>query len=341
MRNHSLDILRILACLMIVIMHSPMPTVGENGIFLSSLSYLTAPGIGLFFMLSGALLLPIKTDTRSFLKKRFLKIAVPLLFWTFLYLLFFAAFRGRPVTWQTLLSIPFSAQGNPAFWFLYTLLGLYLIAPILSRWVQNASCREIEFFLILWLISLCFPLLRLIVDVNTSETGILYYLSGYVGYFVLGYYLMTYPDKIPFRWLLPIVVIAYVAPIYCKLKNHPVDFYSVFWYLSIFSAIQCAFFWKLILWLTKKQEKPAVKTFFANLSKLSFGIYLVHFFIIRELLWNWVFVTNMLSYYLQTTVIAILAFWGSAAIACLIASIPGLCYLVGFKQPFYKSNYGK
>lgn len=326
---------------MIVIMHSPMPTVGENGILLSSLSYLTAPGIGLFFMLSGALLLPIKTDTRSFLKKRFLKIAVPLLFWTFLYLLFFAAFRGRPVTWQTLLSIPFSAQGNPAFWFLYTLLGLYLIAPILSRWVQNASCREIEFFLMLWLISLCFPLLRLIVDVNTSETGILYYLSGYVGYFVLGYYLITYPDRIPFKWLLPIVVIADAAPIYCKLKSLPVDFYSVFWYLSIFSAIQCVFLWKLILWLTKKQENQGEKSFSAGLSKLSFGIYLVHFFVIRELLWNWDFITTIQPYYLQTTVIAVLAFLGSAATACMIASIPGLCYLVGFKQPFYKSNYGQ
>lgn len=326
---------------MIVIMHSPMPTVGENGLFLSSLSYLTAPGIGLFFMLSGALLLPIKMDTRTFFKKRFLKIAIPLLFWTVLYLLLLSAFRGQPVTWKTLMSIPFSAQGNPTFWFLYTLLGLYLIAPILSRWVQKASCREIELFLIIWGISLCFPLLTQIVDVNSSETGILYYLSGYVGYFVLGYYLITYPDRISFKWLIPAVIIAYAAPIYCKLKDLPVDFYSLFWYLSIFSAIQCVFFWKMILWLTKKQEKPAVKTLFANLSLLSFGIFLVHFFIIRELLWNWIFVTNIQSYYLQTTVIVVLAFLGSAAIACMIANIPGLCYLVGFKQPFYKSYYGK
>lgn len=341
MRNQSLDILRILACMMIVVMHSPMPTVGENGLFLSSLSYLTAPGIGLFFMLSGALLLPIKTDTRSFLKKRFLKIALPLLFWTVIYLLFFATFRGRPLTWQTILSIPFSPQGNPTFWFLYTLLGLYLIAPILSQWIQKASSREIEFYLMLWVISLYFPLLAQIVDINSSETGILFYLSGYVGYFVLGYYLITYPDRIPFKWLIPAVIIAYAAPIYCKLKNIPVDFYSVFWSLSIFSAIQCFFFWKLILWLSKKQEKPAVITFSAIFSNLSFGIYLVHFLIIRELLWNWSIVTNIQSYYLQTTVIAVLAFLGSAAVVCMIANIPGLCYLVGFKQPFYKFKYGK
>lgn len=47
-------------------MHSPMPGGAEgNGMFLSTSSYVTAPGIGLFFMISGALLLPIKEDCAS------------------------------------------------------------------------------------------------------------------------------------------------------------------------------------------------------------------------------------------------------------------------------------
>jgi surface polysaccharide O-acyltransferase-like enzyme len=82
MREVPLDIIRILACIMIVAMHSPLPTGEGNGLFLSTLSYFTAPGVGLFFMISGALLLPIKTDTRFFFKHRFLKVAVPAVFWT-------------------------------------------------------------------------------------------------------------------------------------------------------------------------------------------------------------------------------------------------------------------
>lgn len=58
-RCYELDIIRVLACLMVVAMHSPMPGEQANGTFLASLSYLTAPCIGLFFMVSGALLLPV------------------------------------------------------------------------------------------------------------------------------------------------------------------------------------------------------------------------------------------------------------------------------------------
>lgn len=85
-RDFSLDIIRILACVMIVLMHSPMPDLGTAGVVLCGVSYLTAPGIGLFFMVSGALLLKKKMskpfDTKLFLQKRFSKILIPLVFWS-------------------------------------------------------------------------------------------------------------------------------------------------------------------------------------------------------------------------------------------------------------------
>lgn len=58
-RDITLDMLRIIACMMVVLMHSPIPSSNNaNGLLLSSVSYFTAPCIGLFFMVSGALLLP-------------------------------------------------------------------------------------------------------------------------------------------------------------------------------------------------------------------------------------------------------------------------------------------
>ena len=330
MRNRALDILRILACLMIVTMHAPMPTGEENGIFLASLSYLTAPGIGLFFMLSGALLLPMKTGVKTFLKNRFVKIAVPTVLWTCIYLVLNAYLHGKPISWQVVFSIPFSAQGNQAFWFLYTLMGLYLIVPILSRWVQKASCRELELYLVLWAVSLCYPLLQSVLDINLSPTGILYYLSGYVGYFVLGYYLKIYPDRIPFKWLLPFVIVAIVAPVYCKVKRIPVDFYSVFWYLSILVAILCVFIWRLVILLIPKREagrgsSPLV----AHVSQLSFGVYLTHYFIIREILWRIESIRRIPSYILQTTTIILLAILASFMVSGIIACLPGSRFLIG------------
>ena len=326
------DILRLLACLMIVAMHSPMSGSECDGFLLSSLSYLTASGIGLFFMVSGALLLPVKESTKLFIKKRFAKIAIPTIVWTIFYLCCNVWLKNEPLTLRAVLSIPFSAQGNPVLWFIYTLLGLYLLAPILSRWLAVAGRKELEFYLCIWTISLCYPLLTMIVDVNTSITGILYYFSGYIGYFVLGYYCRIYPERLSFRWLLPAMVIAIAIPVVCTLSHVEIDFYSLFWYLSIFVAVQCVFWWKVIgcvsaKWLNGK-ECPVL----AEVSKLTFEIYLVHIFIMRYLLWKWDFILGIHPYWFQTVVIIILTFMSSLAVSYLISLLPFSRYFIGYEK---------
>lgn len=332
LRNYALDILRIVACLMVVTMHAPLPGNESNGLFLAALSYLTAPGIGLFFMISGVLLLPVKTDTSTFLKRRLSKIALPTLVWSVIFLGITALTSNEFFSWKALFSIPFSAQGNPTFWFLYTLMGLYLLAPILSHWLNAASRCELEFYLFLWGVSLCYPLLRLVLDINTSTTGILYYLSGYVGYFVLGHYLKKYPDRIKYKWLIPAVLIALTAPIVCKIYGLSVDFYSVFWYLSIFVVILCVFIWRVIVSLVPEKGWPSVNGAISKVSISTFGIYLVHYFIIRTLLWNWSPILAIHPYYLQVFLIAAVAFILSLGMTLILGYLPGAEYLIGYKH---------
>lgn len=61
-RLYHADVVRIVACLMVVLMHSPMPGDKLIPVFTSGLTYLTMPCIGLFFTLSGYLLLPVKVS---------------------------------------------------------------------------------------------------------------------------------------------------------------------------------------------------------------------------------------------------------------------------------------
>lgn len=328
--NHNISLLRILACLMVIFMHAPLPSEQANGIFLSTLSYFTVPCIGLFFMVSGSLLLPIKTDAMNFIKKRLGKVVLPTLCWSIFYIV--ANFiKGDEVPlMKEWISILFSAQGNPVLWFMYTLIGLYLLAPILSRWLQAASQKELEFYLGLWGISLCYPLLTPFIEINTGNTGILYYFTGYGGYFVLGYYLKQYPQRLSWKVLIPALSISIVAPIVCKVLQWKVDFYEVFWYLSIFVVIQCVCWFQTISKLPLKFSNR-IETMISRIANLSFGIYLIHIFIMRYILWECDFITNINSYILQTSTIAILTFVLSTLSCYLISLLPFAKYLIGYQ----------
>lgn len=243
-RDLALDIIRILACILVVVMHSPMPSEHANGPFLAALSYFTMPCIGLFFMVSGALLLPVKMDFFSFIRRRLSKIVFPTLIWTAVYLALNIYFSRSEINIvHAIVSVPFSAQGHGVLWFMYTLTGLYLLAPIISPWLKTASNAEIGFILILWCVTLLYPILKYGVDIIEGTTGILYYFTGYAGYFVLGYYLKHRISKMPLIYPLLIVMAGICLIGLTKATAISVDLYSMFGYESVFTAAMCCVIW--------------------------------------------------------------------------------------------------
>ena len=321
-RDYSLDIIRVIACLMIVLMHSPMSGQGKPGVVLSGISYLTAPGIGLFFMVSGALLLKSNAgksfETRNFLQRRFTKILVPLLFWSVVGLVL-----EQHGVKNTELSI---------LWFMYCLAGMYLLTPILSRWLSVASIKEVEFYLVLWLATLCVPFVKLFTPVNESDTSWLYYFHGYVGYYVLGFYLKNFGEKqMTTRrmmvFLVVFVCISLILPITLLMLNVEVDFYNVFWYLSITVALQCVVWWIVVRRLMRNVTK--LPNVVVELSKLSFGIYLIHILVMRNVLWrtSWMQGQNGI---VQIVVCTFLTFIISALISWGISKIKYVKAVIGY-----------
>lgn len=274
-------------------------------------------------MLSGALLLNNTQSTKVFLKRRFTKIAFPTLFWTFFYLAITP--NDNAPLWQQILSIPFSAQGHGVLWFMYTLAGLYLITPILSRWIQRASKKEIEFYLLLWLITLCYPYLKYSILINDNNTGILYYFSGYLGYFVLGYYLKHFYSL---RWwhIVLTIVTVITTPILLLISGVNYDFYEVLWYLSLPVALM-AFCWFALISKSSIFSNHESKAITAT-SRLSFGIYFIHIFLMRSLIWKIDFIQHM-SGLVSIFVIAIFTFVASWGIIWLISKLSFSKYIIG------------
>lgn len=336
-RSYYLDVIRTLACIMVIVMHSPIPnTDAEANLLLGVVSYLTAPCIGLFFMVSGALLLPVKIDLRTFLTKRLSKVLWPTLFWSLFYIACNLLARNTDNYYflKSLLGLPFAAQGHGILWFMYTMIGLYLLAPILSAWIEKTDQRMIKLYLVLWGITLCFPFVRLFIDIPLGEGNILYYFSGYAGYFLLGYYLNKNVKKkicLGKKYYLFGTMglgIVFLPPILCKVNQYVVDFYSLFWYLSIGVAVMCIAWFVVLRKVYLFQEKNRITCVFADISNMTFGIYLIHIFIMRYILWNWS-VLQSLPFMLQIPLCSLLTFGLSYLIIKCISIFSISKYIIG------------
>lgn len=328
-----LDVCRILACCMIVLMHSPHPDAGNSGLLLAPLSFLTSVGVGLFFMVSGSLLLPVKTNTKSFLKKRLGKIVYPLLFWTFFYIcinLLIGKVNIKEIP-EILLSVPFSTQGHGVLWFLYSLVGLYLLAPIISSFISNSSKRTLAFYLFLWILSLCFPILSLIVKVNDSITGWIYYFSGYWGYFVLGFFLHAFN----YRFSKTILILFLIIPFGCFILykfffQQECAFLDLFGYLSVFVVMMCVAWFISVRIIVEKYKKE--NDFLIVFSNCCFGIYLMHIFVMRNLLWNIDYIVYSFGGFGQIIITWLLTLGICLGLSYIISFLPFAEYIIGYKQ---------
>lgn len=330
-RNIALDFIRILACVLVVCYHAPNGT-NPNATFLGLNSLLCIPRIGLFFMVSGALLLPVKYDTVDFLKKRFSKIAIPTVSWCLIYLfleLFISHSDINPVS--AIFSIPFSAQGSGGIlWFMYSLTGLYLLAPIISHWLENSSKQVLRIYLFLWAITLCYPLLDKYLYLNLGVNNVLYYFEGYAGYFVLGYYFKRFPEDFSNRMATMLLTLIFCLAFILKRFIPDFSFGEFFQYLSILNAVMVVTYFRLIYNFNKLNLKH--NELIIKISNLTFGIYLIHMALLKFVLWQNNAVMEISNYAIRSFVLDLLAFTISAAIAFIISKTPLSPYLIGISK---------
>lgn len=334
-RIYYLDVVRCLACLMVVLMHAPYPRSGMSGLVVVPISLATAPCIGLFFMVSGALLLPTKDNGITFVKKRLAKVTSPILVWTFVAMVINGFTNGWPSCYElfrSLASIPFHVEGHGVMWFMYVLVGMYLIAPIISPWLERAEQRDLQFYLGIWAITMVYPVLKLFLRIDESVTGVLYYFSGYIGYFLFGYYLRKYGRSS--TWIaLAYLPVPFVLLGICKFSGYEVDFYSVFWYLSFLIASMC---WSWFTIIKNAENRisalsPKMLQIIVHFSNCSFGIYLMHIFIMRVGLWQ-----LFDKYHVGGGISLAISFFGTLAISyalsALISYLPFGDWIIGYKR---------
>lgn len=278
--EYWIDIMRSFACIMVLFCHSPQPYINQPGQILMGINnyFGMAWGPILFFMISGACILGKDQQAIPFLKRRFSRILFPTVIWSFVYI-FMECFiwKTAPSSESTykILLIPFTPQYG-SMWFMYVLIAIYLMAPILTPWLLKCTNKEIELYLGLWGITLFLPYLELF-DNNVNEiiwrNGMLFYLSGFLWVAVLGYYCRFHMKSFHFSfWNILICTFILLSPlyIYCIKSATGKTILSSTSIDAIATTTLAFIIIKKIKWgfIFQKQIR--------TIAKYSFGIYLSH-----------------------------------------------------------------
>jgi surface polysaccharide O-acyltransferase-like enzyme len=253
---------------------------------------LSRNGVPLFFLMSGYLLLSKQEDTWTFFKKRASRILIPFLFWSIFYdAVVSNSFAETGITLDAILKMFIRILRGPRaphLWFFYSLIGLYFFTPILRLFIAKAKNSDILYYIALWFIIT--PVMFILGEFTPIRNGFeLYYAAGYVGYFLLGYYLGGLETTPRLLWLALGLVIAGYAFTFAVFafdlppQNNELPFRSYPSLNIILMAIGA--------FLLLKAAGERIPGWLARLSALvspaSFGIYLIHSVILTLMVAGW------------------------------------------------------
>lgn len=285
-RNITLDILRIIACFLVIVCHTY--TLGFNKTnynmswFISVAIYLISKtAVPIFFMISGFLNLRKDYTYKETFKKTIMRLLIPLLL--FSALIYFKSHRKISVENFYNFVVAFLQEDiMQHYWFLYALIGMYLVTPIIRKMIKNFEEKDYKYFIILWVISLCIlPLMKKFLHIDIINRIPL--ITGYIGYYILGYYIFNKKLTKNRKWLLInvfsflliIVISTIITYLDCSSNNKYEVFLDRLNYLSIMiPTLNIVYIVRYIF--DGKIKNTKVARLVIAVSSATFGIYLLH-----------------------------------------------------------------
>jgi len=292
--------------------------------------------VPLLFMVSGALLLPRQESIRYFYSKRFQRVIFPFLFWSVLYLLWNNAGYQNYTPVNALKTIVINILVLPAeyhLWFMYELFGVYMLTPLIRKAVDSRREAVLWYFIAIWFIF--GPLKR--VFLTFVPFDILFdlgYLTGYIGYFVLGYLLIRIPINKWMLWVSAIVYIisavftGYVTFHYFLTRPSMTEFYQYLLGINIvFLSVSAYILLKAAGDAIFSVPRPRLAKWAVALTSASFGMYLIHVFVLNFLRVNLISPIDRPSVY-TIPLVTLLVFIISWIIIAILQKIPIIRSLV-------------
>lgn len=305
-RKQYMDLLRFLAVVLVIVVHSMGPAWaslveyenglvaegrlpgGEQAVLLRLLQIVTRSADSLalvcnllFVMISGALLLPYREERPGeFYVKRFSRVLIPLAAYYLFYLITYKYVFFNPSSLWNGLKIIISGPNDavPHFWLAYLLLGLYIAVPF-QRWMM----KDLPDFIVEGMAVVVFAgsVFRVGLYVMGCPLPFSSILFSWEGIFFFGYFLTLpcsrkYDGPLLVGGAVSALIIGYL---FCRDENAAA-------YASNYSPLMILFASAVFVWFRNKEEKGGRKLsgIFRILvqmgNKYSFSILLIHWFIL-------------------------------------------------------------
>lgn len=286
-----LDILKIMACFCVIINHSLSYLFFNNSITNISVLYyainfsICKIGVPIFIMITGTLLLKKEITYKNILK-RILKIFIILFIVSFCLSLeksgiqfnieqFFKQFLEEPII------IP--------YWYLYMLIGLYVVIPFIKKMVDNLDDKDLKYFLLLFLIIPgLLPLLQYILNINFNNDFIDSYFPITVAYLVAGYYLSNIKLNKKYKNIFLLCFIFFIILFSMQMYISYISTGEISFFLDNFKFITTSIpaisiFYIIRYYFENKKFDIVMTNIITNVSLVTFGIYLFHYIALHKI----------------------------------------------------------
>lgn len=345
------DLLKVLAIYAVIVIHSAAPyltryeALGLHDWWAGNIYDSAARWcIPVFVMLSGFFLIEkYREETfRSFFARRFFRVLFPLMIWSFIYFLWRIYANKEELSLSSFVPMLFMEPVYYHLWYMYLVIELYLLAPIMGLYMKYSCCRHNWYYLALWFwvaVVLTFIEswfnIRTYISIGTENS-----IFKFAGYFALGWMLKDFEikalNKVLFilLFVLGLSITAYGTYLATIMKNNG-QFSGIFYEYFSFSVFMMA----VSIFIVGKSLRPLAlfNRFERGHKVLGFtaasvpGIYLVHAMLIavaKRSMLGFKFTPDMMDPFIGIPVFAFGIFLASLLVVFVIKILPIIKYMV-------------
>lgn len=290
MKKNYISILNVLACIGVVILHTFETgyTSDANFVFevlIRAIAYCAVP---VFFMITGATLIDYREryDTKTFFKKRLLKVIIPLIICSIIYFIinfFKGKFSINDLSFKFVFEYFFLVKTNPIFWFFVVIIGIYLAIPVISLIPQETRRKAFLYIIIITFVFNQFLpdlLYHLNLNYNYDLKFPLTY-SGWISFIFIGYYIDKYEIVKKHRVIIYVLgIIGFLTMVVPTIfisyhKNESCSWFDEYYDAPcvLYSASVFLFFKSKI---NNNQIVTKIMPFFNFVAPTTLGIYVLH-----------------------------------------------------------------